>query len=285
MKEEFQDFLRELADTLEEEYQSLYGEGAHKKDISDKSEVVTEVDRRMTDLIKSEFRQRNEKFSFASEEMDSGEGERNPDYTVIFDEIDGTGNMKNSRGPFGPVIGVAEGENPRFQDVLACIFYDFRNGVLYEAYEGEGAFMSGEGIESGSQTSLVREETSIMLDQVMLARKPEMAKLWKYYPKDYASTAFHISLVSSGRAEVFITGSHGYLKEGNTAEEIGPLYLLVNEAGGAVLNWEGEKIADERIGMYTRSDHDYVAAATEELARKTVEEIKIASSEAGCLRN
>jgi fructose-1,6-bisphosphatase/inositol monophosphatase family enzyme len=274
---EFKEFLRELSEQCMEEYQRIAVTGGHKEDVSDSAEAITEVDERMTEVIMDAFRARPEKFSFESEELKKKSENLvvSGDYTVVFDEIDGTGNMKNERGPFGPVIGIAEGDDPVFDDVVAAIFYDLKNDSLYEAYSGAGAYRDGE--EIGVAETIPEEDIAVrgLVDQAMLGKKPEIAEsMWRYHCKDLGSMAFNIALVASDRADFLVTGGHGYVKENNTAEEIGPLYLLVKEAGGEIVDWEGEDIGGTEIGMDRNKSHDVVVAPNQEFAERLTDEIK-----------
>ena len=274
---EFKEFLGELSEQCMEEYQRIADTGGHKEDVSDSAEAITEVDERMTEVIMDAFRARPEKFSFESEELKKKSENLvvSGDYTVVFDEIDGTGNMKNERGPFGPVIGIAEGDDPVFDDVVAAIFYDLKNDSLYEAYSGAGAYRDGEEIEVAE--TIPEEDIAVrgLVDQAMLGKKPEIAEsMWGYHCKDLGSMAFNIALVASDRADFLVTGGHGYVKENNTAEEIGPLYLLVKEAGGEIVDWEGEDIGGKEIGMDRNKSHDVVVAPNQEFAERLADEIK-----------
>lgn len=275
---DFKQFLRDLSARCEEEFEEISEDGGHRKDISGTAETVTEVDERMTDVIIEAFRERPETFNFASEELkkDQELEVEDADYTVVFDEIDGTGNMKNNQGPFGPIVGVTEGSEPEFRDVIACIFHDLRNDVLYEAYKEEGAYMDSEKIKAND--SILEEKAAVrgLADQAMLGRKPELADpLWKYHCKDFGSMGFNLALVASDRADFFITGGHSHLKDSNTAEEIGPLYLLLKEAGAVMVDWRGNDIAEDKIGMADGKSHDIIAAASQKLADNISDEINI----------
>lgn len=275
---DFKEFLRDLANECKQEFEELSKDGGHMKDISKTAETVTEVDERMTDLIIEAFKRRSETFNFASEELKKQRELEvdKADYTVVFDEIDGTGNMKNNRGPFGPIVGIAEGQEPEFGDIIASIFYDFRNDVFYEAYRGEGAYMDSKEIESSDSFPENRAAVRGLADQAMLGTRPELAEpLWRYHCKDFGSMGFNLALVASGRADFFITGGHSHLKDANTAEEIGPLYLLLKEAGAVVTDWKAEDIAENKIGMAENKSHDIIAAATQKLAENISDEIDI----------
>lgn len=272
----FKQFLRDLSDECKSEFEEISENNGHRKDISKTAETITEVDERMTDVIIEAFKKRDEKFNFVSEELKKDEGLEagEADYTVIFDEIDGTGNMKNNRGPFGPIVGVAKGSEPNFGDVIASIFYDLKNDVLYEAYKDEGAYMNSKIIKPSNSFPEEKAAVRGLVDQAMISNRPELAEpLWRYHCKDFGSMGFNLALVASGRADFFITGGHSHLKDANTAEEIGPLYLILNEAGAVMVDWDAKGIGNEKVGMADGRSHDIIAASSQKLAENISDEI------------
>jgi fructose-1,6-bisphosphatase/inositol monophosphatase family enzyme len=274
----FKQFFRDLAEECREEYERLSEKGKESEDIGEGVETVTEVDERMTDVIIEAFQERSEDFGFQSEELkkeSSEEEESDPDYTVIFDEIDGTANMKNDRGPFGPIVGIAEGSEPEFKDIEASMFYDLRNNDFYEAYKDEGAFLNSEKLESADKVPEEKSKARGLLDQAMLGSNYELAEpLWKYPCKDFGSMGYHLVLVGTDRADFMVTGGHGYVKDENTAEEIAPLYLFLQEAGAVMTDWKGENIGEKSIGMSEGLSHDVIAASTQGFAEEIAEDIQ-----------
>jgi fructose-1,6-bisphosphatase/inositol monophosphatase family enzyme len=275
---DFRETFNSIKKETMKQYEEMSESGEIRKDISRSSEVVTELDRRMTDLIIREFEERDETFLFVSEEMkknSSRKEESDPDYTVIFDEIDGTANMKNDRGPFGPIVGIAKGSDPEFNDVKASMFYDLRNNDFYEAYKDEGVFLNSEKVESADKVPEEKSKVKGLVDQAMLGSNYELAEpLWKYHCKDFGSMGYNLVLVGTDRADFMVTGGHGYVKDENTAEEIAPLYLFLEESGAAMTDWKGENIGEKSIGMSEGLSHDVIAASTQDFAEEIAEDIQ-----------
>ncbi|MFB6147505.1 MAG: inositol monophosphatase family protein, partial [Candidatus Nanohaloarchaea archaeon] len=139
--------LREFFPQAEELYRELSSQEEHRENLAE-GDIVTRVDREMTDLVIDHFSQYSNSVAFQSEELNkTGRDEQveDPEYTVIFDEIDGTGNLRDGVGPFGTIVGIAKGSDPAFNDVIASGYLDLKNGTRYEAYRDRGAFRtSGE---------------------------------------------------------------------------------------------------------------------------------------------
>jgi fructose-1,6-bisphosphatase/inositol monophosphatase family enzyme len=276
-RQRFQPLLEELFKEMEKEFKEMRADGLDREDISEGKDIVTEVDRRMTDIVTSFFLEKEEKYQLASEELskdDRSEGSEEPDYTVVFDEIDGTANMKDYAGPFGPIVGIAEGSDPDFEDVVAAGFLELTREVFYHAYLGEGAYrrigVNGEdGKISSSDSEELEVDTGLLVDQAMFSKKPEISEgAWESWCNDFGCQGHHYGLVAEGSREAFMTGGYGLLKQKNTAEELAGMYLLVTEAGGAVTDWNTRDISGEKIGMEEGLNHDVVAASTRELAEK-----------------
>lgn len=260
-------------------------EGEDEKNIAE-DDVVTKVDTEMTELIISFFKDQEGSYELQSEEMakermEASEGET--DYTVVFDEIDGTHHLIEKNGPYGPIVGIAKGQNPEFGDIVAAGYLNLASGKLYHAYRGEGAYIDtgnpgkNQSLSTSGKKELERGgKTSLLIDQGMLGKKPSIAReAWKHWCNDYGSQGQHYALVAKGDRDVFITGGHSYLesKPVNSPEEAAGMYLLVEEAGGKVTDWDGETVEEEKIGMKDKKNHDIIAAATPKLARETAEKI------------
>jgi len=281
-KERFQPLLEELFTKIKNEFEEMRDKGLDRKDVAEDKDVVTEVDQRITEIVVDFFEDRDNRYRLESEEMkkeDSIHGTDNPDYTVIFDEIDGTANMRDYAGPYGPIIAIAEGPDPVFNDIIASGFYEMTREAYYHAYQDSGAFrrhgMNGSDlkIESGSAEKL-EIDTGLLIDQAMLSKKTEIAEnAWKSWCNDFGSQGHHYALIAEGVREGFITGGHGLMKDKNTAEELAGMYLIVREADGIVVDWNAENIGENKIGMKEGLTHDVIVASTDRLAENICQEI------------
>jgi len=209
-----------------------------------------------------------------------------PVYSAVGDEIDGTHNLKYGLGmlPYGSILGIADKADPRFRDFIASGFLEFNSGNLFYAVREGGAYIIKGW--TGKETKAVRLKTSgkkrldepelnVIADVYMLgglagAFMPLVAKRGG----DFRSTAVHLAMVACGSCDIFISGDNcPNPKKRRTGEEIGPGYLLVREAGGAVFDWNGNDLGEERVALPEKKTFHVVVAATEELGREFVEEM------------
>lgn len=283
-REQFKPILGDLFEEVRELYDELSAEGADRINLAEK-DVVTEVDREMTELVQNYFEDLDASYRLESEELNKSSEKSDvekPDFTVVLDEVDGTTNMKDGTGPFGTIIGIAKTQDPKFEDMVAAGFLNLQNGALYEAYKSEGSFKTDSSETTKSIDTSRRDninEKSIMrllVDQAMLGEVSEIAgEAWKNHCNDYGSMGQHLCWVADGSADAFITGGFSHMpeKDQNTAEEVGPLYLLVKEAGGSITDWKGNKIDGEKLGMKSKKNHNVIAAATQNLAEEISDQI------------
>jgi fructose-1,6-bisphosphatase/inositol monophosphatase family enzyme len=278
MNLEREKLVLDLLEEIQREYSRLVNDDSKIDNLREK-DFVTEIDEEIRNQIEKFFRSQPGKFKLETEEKINFEkNPEKPDYTVIIDEMDATHHLIEQEGPFGTVFGIAEGSNPKFSDILASGFIDLRNNKKYWALRNKGAFLSHKGRKEKIETSNKMNfgeglETKVLLQQGFLAQRPEIAKeAWKRWCNDYGSQGKHYAMIASGRRDVYITGGHSNIgaKPSNTAEEAAGMYLIIKEAGGPVLNWEGESIQDTRIGMAAGKNHDIVAAATQDLAESVI---------------
>lgn len=284
-QKKFEPILGDLFEEIREIYNDLSARDADTVNLA-KKDVVTEVDREITKLVQNYFERIEGNYRLESEELNKSSESPDtklPDFSVVFDEIDGTTNMKDGTGPFGPIVGIAKTGDPTFKDMVAAGFLNLQNGTLYEAYRNKGAYRTNrsEGKKSinTSQRTQINDEESIMrllVDQAMLGEVSKIAdEAWKNHCNDYGSMGQHLCWVADGSVDAFVTGGFSYMpeKDQNTAEEIGPLYLLVKEAGGSMTDWESNKIGGEKLGMKSKKNHNVIVAATQKLAEEISEQI------------
>lgn len=214
-------------------------------------------------------------------------------YSVIFDGIDGTWNYAHGRGmlPYGTVLGVFGDADPAFRDCLAAGFLEFTSGNLYYAARGCGARVIDGFARGGDKATQIKTSgkqeingpLNIAPDLYMLgSTAPAFVKLSSesHWLKDFACSGAQIALIADGSLDIFITADNcANRNKRKTGEELGPGYLLVKEAGGAVLDWRGEDIGPAKIGLAERKGFDVVVAATEELGQAFIVKKMLTASE------
>lgn len=223
-----------------------------------------------------------------SEEFGKVEITSEPQYSAVFDDVDGTTNMRDGYGmlPHGSIIGLFKSPEPKFNECLASGFLEFNTGNLFYAEKDKGAYLvegwaegneKEERIHTSGRTS-VKGETPLKLipDLYMLGNlSPYFVQYSdRAWLGDFRSTAAHLALVACGSADIFVLGDNCHIPEKRrTGEEIGPGYLLVNEAGGAILDWNGYDLGEEEISLDKKKTFHAVVVATEKLGREFVDEM------------
>lgn len=286
MSEAFRPLLRELFIKAERRYRTMESESAKTTNVAEGDDLITVIDKEMTDVITSHLADSEYQFAVESEEISKDTGERavtERNYTAIFDEIDGTAKMARDIGSYGPIVAIADTTDPRFKDVVAAAHLNLRNNEYYEAFQNQGAFRTDSfpndtaQIRTSGRTTLEGDSLiELLLDQPMLGKVPEVAdRAWQYPCNDFGVAGRHYSWIADGTKDGYITGGRGHMpnKPVNTAEELAGMYLIVQEAGGEVTDWRGESIANERIGLLDGKNHDIIAAATDKLAEEISAEI------------
>ena len=186
-----------------------------------------------------------------------------PSYSVVADEVDATTNMSIGMGmlPHGSIVGIAKTPNPKFEDFVCSGFLEFNSGNLFYAVQGQGAFLVegwangrkvAKRLKTSGKRSFAQVET-VILDSYVLGSLDKFFRELAPGSVDHRCSAIHYAMVASGAHDLFILGDNcTNTKKLKTGEEIGPLYLLIREAGGAVLDWNGSNIAHEEVGLGTK---------------------------------
>jgi fructose-1,6-bisphosphatase/inositol monophosphatase family enzyme len=286
-QERFQSVVRGALERADAAFAELSDDDRRAVPTED-ADFTTAFDRSLTDRFEQFFADQSARYAVLTEEQTDA-ATVDADYLAIVDEVDGTANLANGVGelPFGPVVAVCDDPDPTFGDVAAMGYLVLPTGDLYEAYRGEGAFLTrgwaaaGDDrrtrLETTGRTSADGTPPNVLVDQYMLAERPELASvLWRLgYPGDYRSLGHHSALVARGAYDVAVSGDYCLLHEGKraTAEELAGASRLVSEAGGAVTDWDGDSLRTQRIGFDDGKPHDVVVAASEELASVVAERL------------
>lgn len=289
--------LREAFQRIFEEYQRLEREGATSEyaDGDDLDDFASVADHVLADEIEVYFGELDG-YNVLSEEGDR-EFSESDEYTVIVDEFDGTDNMIVGEGelPFGPVIAIAKGSDPAFKDVVASGYMELTSGNYYEAYRGEEAlfFRGAAGkldnleksdiesrrIEASDLTRFKSGKTPSGIIEIYMNGEIAGDIIDSFndmaYLGDFRAWAQHMALVSRGAYDFAVIGDNNALnpEKRATAEELASGYLLITEAGGTVVDWNAESIADEKIGFHRDKTFDVVVAGTEEMAEFVAEKL------------
>lgn len=198
------------------------------------SNLVTEIDKasekKIIDYVKKEF----PSHGILAEE--SGELKNSSEYVWVIDPLDGTTNFAHGLPIFSVSIGVQKNGI-----TIAGVVYDVMRNVIYSAGEGTGAFENGERIKVNSNANLARAllVTGFPYD---IASNPENA-----FEKFTAMLKASRGIRRLGSAAIDFCYVAKGVFEGFWEVHLQPWdvcagKLIVEEAGGIVTGFKGEKI-------------------------------------------
>ena len=204
-------------------------------------DFVTAVDEAVQNFIQKELQLLYPEISFLGEE--SADNTIDMDGLVwILDPVDGTTNLihdyKNS------AISLALLDK---KEVIAGIIYDPYLDEMYFAEKGKGAYMNEQPIHVSSAKSM---SESLIAIGTSPYRKEEAVDNFKTFEKIYmdcqdlrrtGSAALDLAHIACGRIE-------GYLEKKLKLWDFAAGALIVREAGGMVLDYEGNDRTMELIG-------------------------------------
>ena len=215
-------------------------------------DFVTAVDEAVQDYLQTELQKLYPEIQFLGEESSDENVDLNKPVWVL-DPVDGTTNLihdyKNS------AISLALLEH---REVIAGIIYDPYLDEMYFTKKGEGAFLNGTAIQVSNAKTMSESLIAIGLSPYY---KSEAATNFQTFEKIYmdcqdlrrtGSAALDLAHIACGRIEA-------YLEKKLKIWDYAAGTLLVREAGGVVLDYEGNERMMELIGD--------VVAGTAEIAK------------------
>jgi myo-inositol-1(or 4)-monophosphatase len=195
----------------------------------------------------------------------------NPKYTIVTDPIDGTYNFVKGLGRFLPyttIIGIFEGvgDDLKYKDVVCAGMVEHIGKNIWTAEKGKGCFCNNTPvITSGAKTLEYKSPVLVDFGPVPFDDEKVVPGIRKLYEKliektwvtNLSGAGYHLACVSSGIADAHVL--HRQKPDEMTAG-----YLMINEAGGSVIDWEGKDWGDRNFRFGTQ--HPAIAGATKELA-------------------
>lgn len=188
------------------------------------------------DLVKKNFPGDN----FLSEEM--GLVENGGEYTWVVDPIDGT--VVFSRGM--PLWGIAMSVFQKDEPIIGVInFPVFKE--LYHCQKGKGVFLNKTRLRVNDVNKL--EKSLVALEYCYADNRPKQKFPFEAFLRNFPgmvsnflSTVLDLTAIASGKIE-------GLVEETPNIWDISAGTLMIEEAGGKVTNWEGQKIKWDVTGV------------------------------------
>ncbi|UCB46439.1 MAG: hypothetical protein JSV25_03165 [Spirochaetota bacterium] len=232
------------------------------------TDITTEDDMAVSMKLIDLFKKQKIQAILYSEEAGEITILKNPQFTITFDDIDGTGNYHRGRGllPYCTVVTIFDSINPLFENVLIAGIIEHNSGDIWHAVRNEGCFLNDRRVQTTGKNNLDRSAL-VIIDHY--ASHKDINKLLSIYSKswvkDFGSAAFHMAGISSGMFD-------GYISYAQKAHELGAGYLLVKEAGGFLQDLYGNPL-DELRYEFDRK-YNIVAASTEKLGKILLTKLK-----------
>lgn len=203
----------------------------------------------------------------------------NPRYLGILDGLDGSSDYKKGRGQtrYGTMFGIFDTTNPNYSDYLVSGIVEHSTKKLYIAKRNNGAFV----IEGNKRTPICSSGRTqfdttarIYIDEYFEINKGTFTKKLKGFNTYYFdSSAVYYADVASGAADLALECT----RKNNL--EIAVAYGLETEAGAVMVGLDGASIGGKKYLEYGQKEHiQVVTAATQELAERLLEHIKIKST-------
>jgi fructose-1,6-bisphosphatase/inositol monophosphatase family enzyme len=209
-----------------------------------------------------------------------------PALAIIGDDIDGTYNFKYGRGllPHGSILGIFSRPDPKFSDCIACGFLEFNSGNLFYAVKGRGAYMIEKWASGGTKAVRIKTsgKTRLYPDLGFIGDLYMLGDLTKdlvpYVVKrggDFMANSVHMTMAATGYCDILVVGDNcPNPNKRKTGEELGPGYLLIKEAGGVVLDWNGKDLGNEKISLDKGKAFHVVVGATNSISTEFIGRMK-----------
>lgn len=243
-------------------------------EVESEKDIVTHGDISVSHAAKKLLASSGIPLVFCDEELGTSRiGFGEPKYTVAFDDIDGTNNYARGNGvlPYCTIVTIFDSPEPRYDDAIVAGVINHPTGTIWHAVKGQGTFRDGHQVKTSGKKELDHKKTRILLDGYMGAEHIE--RLGEIYRRgwvsDFCTSGVELSLLASGSTDARINPAQ-------KAHELGAGYLLVKEAGGVVLGFDGKPLDDKPYDFNEKVP--IVAAATPELAQALLQLIGPAKS-------
>ena len=225
----------------------IYHEG-FDVEIKEDNSPVTKADKTADSIIREHLHKMFPEYAFLTEESEDDKSRLQNDYVWIVDPVDGTKDFVAHDGGFTTNIALAY----KHEVVVGVVVVPV-TGEIYYATKGGGAYH-----EEGKLTKLIhvndKTEDLTVLTSVFHFNDKEQALIDKHSDKIKHVGKFGSSIkpcrIAEGLAEITYRMSAG-TKEWDTAA----FQIIVEEAGGLVLEPNGNRLTYNREDVYNRNGY------------------------------
>ena len=210
-----------------------------------------------------------------SEEHGITEISKNPQYTIIMDGLDGSGVfLENHRGRFGTMIAIFKGNSPKLSDYICSFIIEHTNKQAIIAFKNEGSYLlKHNNIINVSTPSLrrLRDVKRIYIDRAFhINEKTFFDPLQHLNPLYLKSSAAYYIDLAIGQADLVLECTR------KNSIEISVAYGLINEAGGVMVNLQGQDLGEFSYLDYLYFDDNtpVISAASLKMANELIHFLK-----------
>ena len=235
--------------------------GIHEIRDTHVTDITTEGDMAVSKQLTDFFKEQAMPAILYSEESGKIPIVKNPQFTITFDDIDGTDNYYRGRGllPHCTVVTMFDSINPLFENALIAGIIEHNSGHIWHAVRNGGCFLNDRRVHTSARESLDRRALVIIDHYASYKNINKLLEVYeKTWVKDFGSAAFHLAGISSGMFD-------GYISHMQKAHELGAGYLLVKEAGGYMQDLSGNTLDKQRYDF--DSKYSIAAASTEKFGK------------------
>ncbi|MBI5002816.1 hypothetical protein HZC31_05490 [Candidatus Woesearchaeota archaeon] len=253
---------------------NLADAGKEEVDNGDAVNTATSADVAVSHALVDHFRNAQIPAVMYTEELGRQNFSSSPKFLIGLDDIDGTENWRRSESvmPYTTIIFVYDNPQPLFRNALVAVMQEHTSGHVWLAVRGEGCYFKKrewsdfQRCFTSGEIALTRK-TGVRLDLYAMRDQPAViaALVEAAWVKDAGSSGYHFAAVSNGCIDAFVNS-------GGKGHEFGAGYLLIQEAGGFVVDSKGQSYAARSFDFDGK--YDYVCAATEQLGRAILSKIK-----------
>lgn len=215
-------------------------------EIKDDNSPVTLADKAADEIISSYLKERFPEYGFLTEESIDNEERLNKDFCFIVDPVDGTKDFVAKNDEFATNIALAyKGEIVVGVILIPAkgdIYYALKNQGAYHIYPDGQVKQIHVNCKSDNLTLLTSRFHSTEFEKNLPILDKRIAKVCCY------GSSIKACMIAEGKAEIH------YRKGAGTKEwDIAPIDLLVQEAGGYFVKFDGSRYTYNKKDVY---NHD-----------------------------
>ncbi len=239
---DYQEILNEIEKSMKEASKIFFDlDPQNNFEMKGRNDFVTEVDFKVQEVLEEELLKLIEGSNLLAEEKGKSSADIK-DYTWVLDPVDGTSNLVH--GFQHSVISLALMEKSEF--VIGAVYDPYRD-EFFSAIRGQGAKLNCKAIKVSSNEEFANSLIGAGTGGGRLGRVDETFKMMRYIYENtngirrIGSAALEMCYSACGRYDAFI-------EDDLNLWDYAAGTLIVREAGGQVINMQGEEVSSERRG-------------------------------------